>query len=191
VAAGPLARPLARTSARLRAALRGTRRGALHPELRPSPRTLRLAFAALVLAVTGAVTGSVVERHVGDYTRPLAYRDLTHAIGRLTVFGRPTSHVFRHERNYVRYISERLGTAVPAGYPTHMVVLFAVGPRSSPSYRLTVAGVVETKAEIVVRLREIAPGPADRAPSRLTSPYRAISIRWSAKPVTIDWLGRP
>ena len=72
-----------------------------------------------------------------------------------------------------------------------MVVLFAVGPRSTPAYRLTVAGVVEHRDSIVVRLRELTPGPTDTTPSRLTFPYRAISIPWSAKPVTIDWVGRP
>jgi hypothetical protein len=158
---------------------------------RPAVRTLRLAFAALVLALTGTVAGSVIENRSGGSTKPVAYRDLTHAIGRLTVFGRPTGHVFRHEKNYVRYISERLGTAVPAGYPDHMVVFFAVGPRSTPAYRVAVASVVEKKSAIVVRLHETAPGPDDRTPSRLVSPYRAISIPWSRKPVTIDWQGRP
>lgn len=158
---------------------------------RPTARTLRLAFAALVLALTGAVAGSVIENRSGGSTKPVAYRDLTHAIGRLTEFGRPTSHVFRREQNYIRYVSERLGTAIPAGYPERMVVLFAVGPRSTPAYRVAVAGVVEKKSAIVVRLRETAPALDDRTPSRLAFPYRAISIPWSRKPVTIDWLGRP
>lgn len=152
---------------------------------------LRLAVAVVVLGLTGAITGSVVANHTGDSTHPVAYRDLTRAIGRLTAFGRPTPHVFRHEHNYTNYISERLGTAVPAGYPERMVVFFAVGPRSTPAYRLTVAGVVEHRDSIVVRLRELTPGLTDTTPSRLTFPYRAISIPWSAKPVTIDWVGRP
>lgn len=121
----------------------------------------------------------------------MPYRDLTPAIGRLSEFGRPTPHVFRKERNYIRYVSERLGTAVPAGYPDNMVVLFAVGPRSTPAYRLTVAGVVRDEKGVRVQLRELAPGPGDRTPSRLVFPYRAISIPWTAGPVSIEWLGRP
>lgn len=152
---------------------------------------LRLAVAVIVLGLTGASAGSVLANRTGDSTDLVAYRDLTHAIGPLTEFGRPTPHVFRHERHYVNYISERLGTAAPAGYPERMVVFFAVGPRSTPAYRLTVAGVVEHRDTIVVRLRELTPGPTDTTPSRLTFPYRAISIPWSAKPVTIDWVGRP
>ena len=51
--------------------------------------------------------------------------------------------------------------------------------------------VVEQRSSVVVRLREVTPGVDDRAPSRLSFPYRAISIPWTAKPVTIDWVGRP
>lgn len=155
-------------------------------------RTLaRAAVTALALAVAGTVAGSVLADRDGGAERPVAYRDLTGAIGPLAPFGRPTSHVFRRERNYIRYISERLGTPVPGGHPERMVVLFAVGPRSTPAYRLTVAGVVERGDGIVVRLREITPGPGDGTRSRLVFPYRAISIPFTRKPVTIDWLGRP
>ena len=152
---------------------------------------MRIAAAVAVLGLCGAIAGSVVANRTSGASRPVAYRDLTDAIGELREFGRPTPHVFRKERNYVRYISERLGTAVPAGYPEHMVVFFAVGPRSTPAYRLTVAGVVEQRSSVVVRLREVTPGVDDRTPSRLSFPYRAISIPWTAKPVTIDWVGRP
>lgn len=154
-------------------------------------RAARLAFAVAVLGLTGAISGSVVANRTGDSAHALGWRDLTRAIGPLGEFGRPTTHVFRRERYYVRYVSERMGTALPAGFPQRMVVLVAAGPRSTPTYRLDVVRVVERRSAVVVSLRERTPGPADPTPSRLVFPYRAISIPWSAKPVTIDWLGRP
>ena len=156
------------------------------------PAHLRIAFAVLVLGLSGAIAGSVVAAHTGNGPqRQVAFRDLAPAIGRLSEFGRPTQHTFRHERNYIRYVSERLGTAVPVPYPEQMVVLFAVGPRSTPAYRVRVQEVVQDARGIRVRIRETAPGPGDTTPSRLTFPYIAISIPFSRKPVTIDWLGRP
>ena len=154
-------------------------------------RAAQLAFAAVVLGLTGAIAGSVVANRTGDSSRPLGWRDLTRAIGPLGGFGRPTTHVFRKERYYVGYVSERLGTARPAGFPQRMVVLVAAGPRSTPAYRLEVVRVAERRNNVVVTLRERTPLAADPTPSRLVFPYRVISIPWSAKPVTIDWLGRP
>ena len=154
-------------------------------------RIVRLAVAVTVLGLTGATAGSVVANRTGGSSRPLDWRDLTRAIGPLGEFGRPTTHVFRRERYYVGYVSERLGTALPAGFPQRMVVLVAVGPRSTPAYRLDVVRVAEKQDAVVVTVRERTPPPADTTPSRLVFPFRAISIPWSAKPVTIDWLGRP
>ena len=153
-------------------------------------RAARLAFAVSMLGLTGAIASSVVANNTGDSSRPLGWRDLTLAIGPLGEFARPTTRVFRKERYYVRYLRERLGTAVPAGLPQRMVVLVAAGPRSTPAYRLEVVRVAERKNAVVVSLRERTPRVADPTPSRLAFPYRAISIPWSAKPVTIDWLGR-
>lgn len=163
----------------------------LPPTRLPSPRALRLGFALAVLGLAGAVAGGVIAAHAGSSRETaVEWRDLSHGIGTLTGFGAPTRHVFRHESNYVRYVSEHLGTAVPVAYPDEMVVLFAAGPRSTPAYRLTVAGVVRKRGAIHVRVRELAPGVADRTPSRLTFPYVAISIPWTRTPVTIEWLGR-
>lgn len=157
----------------------------------PGARAVRSALIVVVACVAGAVVGEIVHNHVGNTPRPLPFRDLTRSIGRLSEFGAPTPHVFRYEKWYARYISERLGTAIPAGFPDHMVVFFAVGPRSTPAYRLRVERVLEKRDAIVVQLREQTPGLNDTTPPALTFPYRAISIPWSAKPVTIDWLGRP
>ena len=154
-------------------------------------RAARLAFVVVVLGLTGAIAFSVVGNRTGGSARPVAWRDLTRAIGPLGEFGRPTTHVFRKERYYVNYVSEQQGTAVPAGFPQRMVVLVAAGPRSTPAYRLEIVRVAERENAVVVSLRERTPRLADPTPSRLTFPYRAISIPWSAKPVTIDWVGRP
>ena len=156
------------------------------------PAHLRIAFTLAVVSLAGAIAGSVVAAHTGNGPqRQVAFRDLAPAIGPLDAFGRPTQHTFRHERNYVRYINERNGTVIPVPYPEQMVVLFAVGPRSTPAYRVRVQEVVEDRRGIRVRIRETTPGPQDATPSRLTFPYIAISIPFSRKPVTIDWLGRP
>ena len=163
----------------------------LTPLRLPAARVVRSAVVIVLACLAGSVVGEIVHNHVGNDARPLPFRDLTRSIGRLTVFGAPTPHVFRYEKRYVRYISERLGTAIPAGFPDHMVVFFAVGPRSTPAYRLRVERVLEKRDAIEVQIRETAPGVGDTTPPALTFPYRAISIPWSAKPVTIDWLGRP
>ena len=154
-------------------------------------RLAHLAFAAVVLGLTAAAAGSVVASRTGDSSRPGGWRDLTRGIGPLGEFGRPTTHVFRRERYYIASVRERLGAAPPAGFPDRMVVLVAAGPRSTPAYRLDVVRVAERRSAIVVSLRERTPSATDTTPSRLTFPYRAISIPWSAKPVTIDWLERP
>ena len=151
----------------------------------------RVAAVLAVLAATGAVAGSIANSHIGGEARARGWRDLTAAIGPLGQFGRPTGHVFRRERFYAGYVRARGGSAVPAGFPQRMVVLFAAGPRSTPAYRLDVVRVTERRYAVVVALREHTPSVGDPAPSRLSFPYRAISIPWSAKPVTIDWLGRP
>ena len=152
---------------------------------------MRLAFAVVVVGLTGAIAGSVVANRTGNSSRALDWRDLTPEIGSLGAFGQPTTHVFRRERYYVRYVSERLGAALPAGFPQRMVVLVAAGPRSTPAYRIDVVRVTEERNAVVVSLRERTPPATDPTPSGLVFPYRAISIPWSAKPVTIDWLGRP
>ena len=154
-------------------------------------RVRRAAVGVAVLAATGAVAGSIANSRGGGEAHSRDWRDLTAAIGPLEQFGRPAGHVFRRERYYAGYLRERGGAVVPAGFPQRMVVLFAAGPRSTPSYRLDVVGVTERRHAVVVALRERTPGLDDPATSRLTFPYRAISIPWSAKPVTIDWLGRP
>jgi len=151
---------------------------------------LRLAVTALVVAAVATVAADVVAGHVGGSSR-LEVRDLTAGIGPLGEFGRPTTHVFRQERYYAGYGRERGGTRVPVVFPERMVVLFAVGPRSTPAYRLEVVRAAERGGRIVVSVRETAPAVADATPPRLTFPYRAISIPWSSKTVIIDWVGRP
>ena len=151
----------------------------------------RVAVVVAVVAATGAVAGSIADSRSGGTAHARDWRDLTAAIGPLEQYGRPTGHVFRQERDYAAYVRAHGGTVAPAGFPQRMVVLFAAGPRSTPAYRLGIVGVTERRHAVVVALRERTPAADDPAPSRLTFPYRAISIPWSAKPVTIDWLGRP
>lgn len=151
---------------------------------------LRLAVTALVVAAVAAVAADVIAGHVGG-RQELDVRDLTAAIGPLGEFGRPTTHVFRQERFYDGYVRERGGTVAPVAFPERMVVLFAVGPRSTPAYRLDVIGAAVKGGRVVVSVRETTPGVGDATPPRLTFPYRAISIPWSSKTVIIDWVGRP
>lgn len=151
---------------------------------------LRLAVTALVVAAVAAVAADVIAGHVGG-SEQLEVRDLTGAIGPLGEFGRPTTHVFRQERYYSGYVRERGGTVAPVSFPERMVVLFAVGPRSTPAYRLEVVGAAVRGGRVVVSVRETTPSAADMTPPGLTFPYRAISIPWSSKTVIIDWMGRP
>jgi hypothetical protein len=147
--------------------------------------------AALVLAAVAAVAADVVAGHVGGSGRPLDVRDLTATIGPLGEFGRPTTHVFRQERFYDGYVRERGGAVAAVEFPERMVVLFAVGPRSTTAYRLDVVGAAVKGGRVVVSVRETTPAVGDATPPRLTFPYRAISIPWSSKTVIIDWVGRP
>lgn len=151
----------------------------------------RVAVVAAVVVATGSIAGSIADSRGGGAAHARDWRDLTAAIGPLGGYGRPTGHVFRQERDYAAYLRAHGGTVAPAGFPQRMVVLFAAGPRSTPAYRLGVVDVTERRRAVVVALRERTPAADDPAPSRLTFPYRAISIPWSAKPVIIDWLGRP
>lgn len=155
------------------------------------PPLARLAVAAVVAIVVGLIAGYVVANRTGGSPRARPWRNLSPGIGSLGVFNRPLGHVFRQRRYYVGYVRTHGGRVVPAGFPQHMVVFFAAGPRSTPAYRLGVTKVTEQHNAMVVSIVERTPGVGDRTPPRLSFPFLAISIPWSRKPVIIDWVGRP
>ena len=130
-------------------------------------------------------------RH-GD-PRPLAWRDLSARVGPLR-FPRATFRVFLHREKLVSYLDAVMPGAAPAAPPIDFAhrkaVLIAAGPRSSTGYVLDVERVVEERSRVVVVARERTPSLGDRVRSRVTYPFRLITIPKTSKPTHLELEGR-
>jgi len=78
----------------------------------------------------------------------------------------------------------------PIDFAHRKAVLIAAGPRSSTGYDLRVVRVVAERSRVVVVVRELTPSLGDAVRSGVTYPYRLITIPKTAKPTTLDLLGR-
>jgi protease stability complex PrcB-like protein len=155
-------------------------------------RHLRLIVVLVALAAVG---GWLVWRNTrATAHRPIAWRDLTAALGPAT-FPRPYSHAFRHPASLVAALRTAMPgrgrTLPPIDFSRDEAFLVAAGPRSSTGYSLRVVSVVDTGHRVVVRIREVTPGLASRVTAGLTYPHRLIVFPRTREPVRAHWEGRP
>ena len=110
-------------------------------------------------------------------------------MGQLTITGE-TRRLFRSRNQLDEYL-ERLGIKRPPAvdFARRQVLLVSPGPRSSTGYALEVEDVRDRGDQIVVTVRERAPGLGDHVVARATFPYRLLSLP-AGKDVYVDWKGR-
>ena len=145
--------------------------------------------AALVVAWPVA---SALEGHGPD--RPLAYRNLTAQLGRVT-FPRPAVHVFTRRVKLTGYLAAVMPgdepVAPPIDFSRRKAVLVALGPRSSSGYFLRVVSASLRDGHARIVLREVAPGLHDRVVPGVTYPYLLITIPRTKRSTAAVIQGRP
>jgi hypothetical protein len=158
--------------------------------VRTGPK-VALAGAAAALVAAWPVAHALE----GDgTTAPLRFRDLSPQLGPLE-FPRPTARVYLTREKLQKYLDDVMPGGAPALPPIDFgrekALLVAVGPRSSTGYELSVVSVVIRGGHPRVTLRERAPGTATPVVSRVTYPYRLITIPRTTQSTQIELQGRP
>lgn len=121
-------------------------------------------------------------------SRPVAWRDLSGAVGPLRFIG-SERRVFREQRAFNRYLARASVRPPAVDFSRRQVLLIAPGPRSSTGYSVEVLGVTERDEDVTVRVRERTPRLGERVDPRVTYPYRLLSLP-AGKDVFVDWVGR-
>jgi len=110
-------------------------------------------------------------------------------------FTRITREVFRDRASLVDLLERnnpgRRIDLPPIDFARQEVYLVAAGPRSSTGYDLRVVRVEDKGGHIVVVVHEQTPSLGDPVKTRVTYPFRLISLPRSDKPVKLKWPGRP
>ena len=124
--------------------------------------------------------------------KPLRYRDLTAQLHVQPVLS--FARRFRRSEqlsDYVRRSGAR-GARVPhIDWAHDEAVLIAAGPRSSTGYDVRVVRATSERGRVVVVVRELTPTLGNPARPRLAYPYRLLVFHRTAKPVVVQWQGRP
>jgi PrcB C-terminal len=124
---------------------------------------------------------------------PIAWRDRSAEL-RGARFSKAVARTFRDRAELERFLAELPGKPVqpPAvDFNRDLALLVAAGPRSSTGYAVTIVGAKEERGRVAVEVRERTPSLRDRVRARVTYPYVFVSLPQTAKPVHVDWLGRP
>jgi hypothetical protein len=79
----------------------------------------------------------------------------------------------------------------PPEFNHGIVLVVAVGPRSSTAYSLQVLRVTEQRNRVRIKLRENTPTIANPGKIRVTYPYRMITFPKTHKPTFVTIEGRP
>jgi len=124
--------------------------------------------------------------------RGLPWLDLTSVVGPL-VFPRATTRELPGPKTYALYLRLHKATrrVPPPDFKHGIVLVVAVGPRSSTAYSLQVLRVTEQRSRVIVRLRENSPTIARPGKTRLAYPYRMITFPKTSKPIFVTILGQP
>jgi hypothetical protein len=124
--------------------------------------------------------------------RGLPWLDLTKVVGPL-VFPHATTRELPGPKTFALYLRlHRASRYVPPPDFNHGIVLVvAVGPRSSTAYSLQVLRVTEQRSRVIVKLRENGPTIANPGRARITYPYRMLTFPKTHKPTFVTILGRP
>jgi hypothetical protein len=130
----------------------------------------------------------------GGRAEPVAYTDLSARL-RPVEFPRVVRQIFRTRAELADYLRQAMpGNAPripPIDWSRREAILVAAGPRSSTGYTLRIVGVRETANHVVVTVHERTPTLGEPVRTRVTYPFRLITIRRIDKPLFLHWEGRP
>jgi len=150
-----------------------------------------VALGAVVLAIAGGVIWTQV---VEGGSKRLASEDVTARMGPV-LWPKSVTRSFWKRRQAVRYLARTFPEGPPKVPPFDFVhrrlILVAAGPRSSTGYAVQIVRITERRSTIDVLARETTPTLAVPGATRLTSPYRLITIPATSKRVYVQWQGRP
>jgi hypothetical protein len=130
----------------------------------------------------------------GAGSRSLAWTDLSARVAPVE-FSAPEVRRVRNSAEFARRL--RLVETGPVfrvprvDFIRNEVVMFAVGPRSSAGYSLTVRSVRAVHGSTVVTVDEHSPALGSTAAARLTFPFILIAVPRSNGQLTVDWPQRP
>ena len=102
--------------------------------------------------------------------------------------------VVRDAQAWARLWGSLQGHVVPkpeapkVDFQKHMVIAAMMGTKPTGGYAVRITSVVENE-KIVVSVREQSPGPDDMVTMALTSPYQAVVVARSEKPVEFVSVG--
>ena len=147
-----------------------------------------VAILTVALVVWASISSSHVER------RPVVWKDLTRSVGRVAFSGLER-HRFRKRHDFLRFIRiHQIGGLFRApivDFSHYEIELFAVGPRSSSGYSLSVRQVYESDGKVVVVVDEQSPRLGSRARAVLTYPFVVVRLPRGDETVLIDWPQHP
>jgi hypothetical protein len=144
----------------------------------------------LVVLLAGWVTYKHVFAHKTQ--RGLPWLDLTNVVGPLT-FEHATTRELPGPKTFALYLRQHEATrkVPPPDFKHGILLVVAVGPRSSTGYSLQVLRVTEQRSRVVVKLRENTPTIAKPGKTKLVYPYRMLTFPKTHKPTFVTILGRP
>lgn len=124
--------------------------------------------------------------------RGLPWLDLTNVVGPL-VFPRATTRALPGPKTFALYlrIHKAKRRVPPPDFKHGIVLVIAVGPRSSTGFSLQVLRVTEQRSRVIVKLKENAPTLRRPGKTRLIYPYRMITFPKTHKPTFVTIQGRP
>ncbi len=146
---------------------------------------------ALVAAALVALAAGVAWNRLGaQEQRQLRWTDLTASLAGFQSPD-PVFRVFHDGRTLTEFQRRTMPGARPrpvrADFRRVVLVLVSAGPRSSTGYGVRVAGVVERRRSVLVRVAEVTPGLGDPVVARVTYPFRLLAVPRTGKPTGIAW----
>ena len=124
--------------------------------------------------------------------RGLPWLDLTNVVGPL-VFPHATTRELPGPKTFALYLRIHRATrrVPPPDFKHGIVLVVAVGPRSSTRYSLQILRVTEQRSRVVVKLEENGPTLRNPGRVRIIYPYRMITFPKTHKPTFVTIQGRP
>jgi hypothetical protein len=116
----------------------------------------------------------------------VAWRDISAQVGPV-VTSDLTKRLFRTPAQFDEFFGSR--AEAPVDFSARQLLLVSPGPRSSTGYSVQILSATERGDKITVEVRERAPTLADHVETRVTYPYRLLSLP-AGTAVFVDWVGR-
>ena len=85
--------------------------------------------------------------------------------------------------NFWESVSPNDGPVPQIDFDKKMVIAVLMGQKSTGGYSIEITNVIEQENDVIVKIKEISPGPNCGADAVLTSPYHIIEVSKSVMPV--------